>query len=229
MANEQLFRWSFVAIFVGTLSISGYFRHRARQSGEVIPRIREGHLALLTRLLFAAPLYLPIFAYMLNPAWMAWSSIPLPAGQRWLGAAVGLGTLPLVYWVVSSIGNNISETFLTKEKQVLVTHGPYRWVRHPLYSAAVMALVSLSILAANWFMLVMACVTFIGIAALVIPREEAELMRKFGDEFRGYVLELVGFYPVCACSSRMLNAPANPRVNRHCFAAQRNPVDAFRW
>ena len=195
MANEQLFRWFFVAIFVGTLSISGYFRYRARQSGEAIPRAREGNLAMLTRFLFAAPLYLPILAYMLNPAWMAWSSIPLPVGLRWLGAAVGLGALPLVYWVVSSIGNNISETFLTKEKHVLVTHGPYRWVRHPLYSAATIALVSLSILAANWFMLAMACVAFIGIAALVIPREEAELIRKFGDEYREYVLRTGRFAP----------------------------------
>jgi protein-S-isoprenylcysteine O-methyltransferase Ste14 len=195
MANEQLFRWFFVAIFVGTLSISGYFRYRARQSGEAIPRAREGNLAMLTRFLFAAPLYLPILAYMLNPAWMAWSSIPLPVGLRWLGAAVGLGALPLVYWVVSSIGNNISETFLTKEKHVLVTHGPYRWVRHPLYSAATITLVSLSILAANWFMLAMACVAFIGIAALVIPREEAELRRKFGDEYREYVLRTGRFAP----------------------------------
>ena len=195
MTNERLFRWIFVAIFVSILSISGYFRYRARQFGEAIPRAREGNLAMLTRFLFAAPLYLPIFAYMLNPALMAWSSIPLPAGLRWLGAAVGLGTLPLVYWVVSSIGNNISETFLTKEKHVLVTHGPYHWVRHPLYSTATIALVSLSILAANWFMLAMACVAFIGIAALVIPREEAELIRKFGDEYREYVLRTGRFAP----------------------------------
>lgn len=195
MANERLFRWFFVAIFVSILSISGFFRYRAHQSGEAIPGAREGNLAMLTRFLFAAPLYLPIFAYILNPAWMAWSSIPLPVGLRWLGAAVGLGALPLVYWVVSSIGKNISETFLTKEKHILVTHGPYRWVRHPLYSTATIALVSLSILAANWFMLAMSCVAFIGLAALVIPREQAELIRKFGDEYREYVLRTGRFAP----------------------------------
>jgi len=186
MANDQLFRWFFIAIFVGTLSISGYFRRRARQSGEAIPRVREGKLALLSRLLLAAPLYLSIFAYMLNPAWMAWSAISLPTWLRWVGTAVGLAMLPLLYGVFSSIGNNISETFLTKEKHVLVTHGPYRWVRHPLYSAATISLVSLSMLAANWFMLAMACAAFLGIAVLVIPREEAELIRKFGDEYREY-------------------------------------------
>ena len=195
MANEQLFRWFFIAIFVGTLSISGYFRRKARQSGEAIPRAREGKLILLSRLLFAAPLYLSILAYMLNPAWMAWSAISLPKSLRWLGSAFGLAMLPLLYWVFSSIGNNISETFLTKEKHVLVTHGPYRWVRHPLYSAATISLVALSVLAANWFMLGMACAAFLGIAGLVIPREEAELIQKFGDEYREYMERTARFAP----------------------------------
>jgi protein-S-isoprenylcysteine O-methyltransferase Ste14 len=186
MVNDQLFRWFFLAIFVGMLSISGSFRYRARQSGKAIPRAREGKLVLLTRLLFATPLYLPIFAYMLNPDWMLWSAIPLPTGLRWLGAGVGLATLPLLYWVFSSIGSNISETTLTKEKHILVSHGPYRWVRHPLYSVATMGLISLSMLAANWFMVAMACVAFLGIAVLVIPREEVELMRKFGREYQEY-------------------------------------------
>lgn len=193
--NEQLFRWFFIAIFFGTLSISGYFRSKARQSGEAIPRAREGKLVMLARFLFAAPLYLPIFAYMLNPAWMAWSSITLPTWLRWLCAAVGLGVLPLIYWVVSSIGNNISETFLTKKSHTLVTHGPYHWVRHPLYTATTIWLVSLSILAANWFMLAMACIAFISIAVLVVPKEETELFRKFGNEFREYMRRTGRFTP----------------------------------
>ena len=195
MANEQVFRWFFIAILVGTLSISGYFRRKARRSGEAIPRAREGELVLLFRLLFAAPLYLSIFAYMVNPAWMAWSAMSLPTWLRWLAAAVGLAMLPLVYWVFSSIGNNISETFLTKEKHVLVTRGPFRRVRHPLCAAATMSLVALSVLAANWFMLAMACGAFLGSGGLVIPREETELAQKFGDEYREYMERTGRFAP----------------------------------
>lgn len=195
MVNERLFTWFFIVIFLGALFISGYFRHKARQSSESIPRAREGKLFLLSRLLVATPLYLPIFAYMLNPAWMAWSSISAPIWLRWLAAAVGLGMLPLIYWVVSSISNNISETFLTKENHILVTHGPYHWVRHPLYAIATIWWVSLSILAANWFMLAMVCLAFIGIAVLVIPREEEELVRKFGNEYREYMQQTGGLAP----------------------------------
>ena len=53
--------------------------------------------------------------------------------------------VPIIYWVMSTIGKNISETFLTKGHHILVTHGPYRWVRHPLYSAATVVFVSLEL------------------------------------------------------------------------------------
>jgi protein-S-isoprenylcysteine O-methyltransferase Ste14 len=195
MINDQPFQWFFIAIFASMLSISGYFRYRARQSGETISRSREGRLVLLTRLFFAAPLYLPIFAYMLNPGWMAWAAFSLPTWLRWLGAAAGCATIPLVYWVFSSIGSNISETYLTKGKHVLVSRGPYRWVRHPLYSTAAIGLISLGVLAANWFMLAAACLAFAAIALLVVPREEAELIRKFGNEYKKYILRTGKFVP----------------------------------
>ena len=195
MANDQLFRFLFIGIFAGMLTLSVYRRYRARQSGEAIPRAREGKLFLLGRVAFAAPLYLPCFTYMLNPEWMRWSAILLPTWLRCLGAAVGLATLPLLYWVFSSIGSNISETTLTKKQHMLVSHGPYRWVRHPLYSAATAALISLALLSANWFILAMACVALVGISVLVIPREETELRRKFGIEYEQYMQTTGRFVP----------------------------------
>lgn len=187
MPSENLYRWVFVVLFVAILSISGYFRRKARQSGEAIPRAREGGLAILLRLLFAAPLYLSILAYMLNPRWMAWSALPIPPWLRWLGGAVALAMVPVVYWVLTSLGRNISETYLTKGEHVLVSHGPYRWVRHPLYSAATLAFLGLGLLAANAVMLVMALVMIVAIALLVIPREEAELTGKFGPAYVEYM------------------------------------------
>lgn len=186
MNGEQLFRSLFIAIFIAAFSISGYFRRKARKTGDVIPRAREGKLSLSLRLLFAAPLYLSMVAYMANPNWMAWSSMPLPSWLRWAAAAVGLGMLPLLFWILRTLGSNISETFLTKENHTLVTHGPYRRVRHPLYTVATIAFISLGILATNWFMMAMALLAIILISTVVIPREEDNLIRKFGVEYREY-------------------------------------------
>lgn len=186
MSSEQPFRWLFIAIFVAAFSMSGYFRYKARQGGDVIPRAREGTLSILLRLLFAIPLYLSVLAYMVHPNWMAWSAVSLPAWLRWTAAVLGLGMLPLLYWVLRILGSNISETVLTKERHTLVTEGPYRWVRHPLYTVATAAFLSLGILAANWFIMLMAVLVIIGMALVVIPREEAQLLEKFGDSYREY-------------------------------------------
>lgn len=187
MEQDGLFRWLFILISVTTFSISAYFRRKAGRSGEVIPRVREGKLSLLGRLLFAAPIYLAFLAYMVNPDWMAWSSVRLPLWLRGLGVAMGLAMLPVLYWVVRTLGRNISETALTKEDHQLVTQGPYRWVRHPLYSVATIIFVSLGLVAANWFIIAMAVVIIIAMALVVIPKEEAQLISKFGDEYREYM------------------------------------------
>jgi len=192
---EQLFRGSFVAVFLAMFFMSGYFRRRARQTGDVISRASEGKPRLIARLLVAAPLYLSMVAYAANPKWMDWSSLSLPPWVRWLGVAFGLAVLPLLYWVMTSIGRNVSETYLTKQSHQLVTVGPYRWIRHPLYAVATLGLVCLSIVASNWFMLAMALIAFIGIAVLVVPREEAELIKKFGSAYRAYQQRTGRFTP----------------------------------
>ena len=195
MTSDELFRWFFLAVFFAVLSISGYFRRRARQSGEAISRASEGSAAALLRLLFAAPLYLSFIAYAVNPGWMKWSSLSLPTWLRWIGVAVGIAILPLLYWVMVSIGKNVSETFLTKQSHELVTHGPYRWIRHPLYTTAMIWLLALGSVASNWFLIAMALVAFIAIAVLVVPREEVELTRKFGDKYREYQKRTGRFAP----------------------------------
>jgi protein-S-isoprenylcysteine O-methyltransferase Ste14 len=103
--------------------------------------------------------------------------------------------LPSLYWVMISIGRNVSETYLTKVSHQLVTHGPYRWLRHPLCSVATLALVALSLIAANWFMLAMTLIAFLGIARLVVPKEEAMLTQKFGDAYREYQQRTFRFAP----------------------------------
>lgn len=187
MENDQIFRWIFIMVMAATLGCSAFFRRRARQGGEVIPRAREGKSAMAARLLLAAPLYLSMIAYMVNPKWMAWSSLPFPSWLRWLGGAVAIAMALLLFWVLKSLGRSISETYLTKDGHQLVTHGPYKRVRHPLYSAAATCFTGLGVMAANWFIIALALSILIGIRLLVIPKEEAELTKKFGTDYREYM------------------------------------------
>jgi protein-S-isoprenylcysteine O-methyltransferase Ste14 len=169
---------------VGT---SGYYRWRARQASETIARRREGGLFLAIRAVAALLLYLPVIAYVAIPQCMNWASFVLPVWIRWFGFLVGLLTIPAAAWVLRSLGHNVSETVLTKREHQLVMAGPYRWVRHPLYTTGITLFVALGLMEASWFVLFMTTVAALFIRLLVIPAEERELMEKFGDRYRTYM------------------------------------------
>jgi protein-S-isoprenylcysteine O-methyltransferase Ste14 len=190
----DLFRLFFALILIAAFAMSGFFRRRARQ-GEAIARSREGGVMLGLRLAFALPFFLAMVVYIVNPRWMDWSALRLPEAARWAGVVIGLAMLPVLYWVLSNIGRNISETVLTKSNHALVTHGPYRWVRHPLYAAATIAFLALGLIAANAFILVLGAAIFAGLALWVVPKEEAQLEAKFGQAYAAYRVRTGAFLP----------------------------------
>ena len=65
-----------------------YHRVRSQSTGESLDRRQEGMFILATLRPLGAALWLGVFAWMINPAWMAWSSMPLPIwlamDRRWL-------------------------------------------------------------------------------------------------------------------------------------------------
>jgi protein-S-isoprenylcysteine O-methyltransferase Ste14 len=182
-----MFRWFALATLVGCLGISTYYRRLARKEGETIRRGREKPFPVAVRLVLALPLYGAIFSYLINPRWMEWASFALPEWARWVGVALGLLMVPMAYWVFSSIGRNVSETVLTKEHHELVTHGPYRWIRHPLYTMGIALIIAIGLMAANWFILLFALIGIIAIRLVVVPIEEQALLAKFGDEYRDFM------------------------------------------
>lgn len=186
MPTESLFRWICLGALALSMGISGYYRKRARQEGDVIARRSEEGFMIALRLLVTLPLLLAIGAYLLNPAWMVWAQVNVPLWLRWLGAALMLGAAPLVVWVMRSIGRNISETVLTKASHELVTTGPYRWVRHPLYTTGLVLLTGLSFLTANAFIAGLVLLIGVLIGSVVIPREEAALIETFGERYQRY-------------------------------------------
>ena len=186
MEEELVFRLIFIGVFALGLSVSAYYRRLARKSGEVISRRQEGTLALILRAVMTLPLLVAILLYAFLPGWMAWSAISLPVWVRWLGVGLGVACLPLIWWVFSSIGSNISETVLTKREHKLVTEGPYRWVRHPLYGVALLEILALSLMASNWFMALLGFIGVLVFRFVVIPIEEAKLIAAFDGEYEQY-------------------------------------------
>src|SRR5215217_5502326 len=195
MKGESVFRGIAATLFVAALSVSAYHRHRAEQASEEKISWREEGLPTIIALRASGlALLLSVVAYLLNPRWMKWSSLSLPTWLRWSGAGLGAAALPLSYWVFRSLGKNVTLTVETREDHELVTSGTYRWVRHPLYSVGTSFFLSLSVLAANWF-IGLAGLFGLGMLLVRLRKEEEKLIERFGDEYREYMKRTGRFLP----------------------------------
>ena len=182
----DVFRWLALVVLAGTIGISGSYRLRARAATGTIPRSREPLRLIAGRLLVALPLFGGVLAYIVSPGLMAWSSYSGPEWLRWFGVVLGIASMLSARWVLRAIGANVSETILTKSAHQLVTHGPYRWIRHPLYTTGVMLFAALGLIAANWFILAFAVIALLAIRFVVVPMEERELIAHFGAAYEEY-------------------------------------------
>jgi protein-S-isoprenylcysteine O-methyltransferase Ste14 len=181
-----MFRWLALFVLLTSISISAYHRRRARAGAGAIPRSRESRSLIAGRLLVALPLFGGVLAYVCHPEWMAWASFDAPDWLRWTGVGLGIAVIAAVRWVLGNLGRNVSETVLTKAGQELVMSGPYRWIRHPLYTTGIGLFLSIGLIAANWFILLFAAIALVAVRLGIIPREERELVARFGLDYETY-------------------------------------------
>ena len=193
--NENIFRILAAIILFTGVGISSYFRRKAdKDTGEKISRKVDGSVLMTIIKVGGLVLWLSPLVYLLNPQWMAWSKIGLPDWVRGLGVGIGILCTVLIYWLFSSIGSGITPTSATRQQHTLVTSGLYRWVRHPLYTVGSSMFISFGMMADNWFIAALGVLAFIAMASRT-PKEEANLIEKFGDEYRTYMKHTGRYLP----------------------------------
>ena len=195
MNNDTIFRILATLTFVTGGAISIYYRRKAdREDGEKLSLREEGRGLLIVLRTTGLLLWLSVFAYLINPAWMAWSKIDLPEWVRWVGVGMGMLSVLLIYWVFSNLGNNVSPTVVTRKNHTLVTSGPYRWVRHPLYTTGFLSYIGFVLLSENAFIAVLAVIGMVFLR-IRLPKEEARLIERFGEAYRAYMRRTGTFLP----------------------------------
>jgi protein-S-isoprenylcysteine O-methyltransferase Ste14 len=186
MNDDQTFRTVLMIGALILLPVMVYYRVKSQSTGEPLDRWQEGPFILFTLRPIGIATMLGLLAFIINPAWMAWSSVPLPASLRWGGVVLGALAGGLLVWTFHTLGPNLTDTVVTRREHTLVTTGPYRWVRHPFYDGVGLAILANALAAANWFLLLAGGITF----TLLIVRtrvEEQHLRARFGDSYRKYV------------------------------------------
>ena len=157
--------------------------------------IKEGHIYPIFLSIFICYEVFTFFLYLLYPQAISWASIPMQPWLRSIGIFLGLLALFLFMWVHVNLGNNYSIRLRVAEQQVIIASGPYKWIRHPMYTAFYVLHVAVFFLTANWFL---GLTWIIGLTALIfvrVKKEEAMMIEKFGDKYRLYIRNTGRFLP----------------------------------
>jgi len=187
MGTDLIFRILLGLLFIAFVAHRGYYNRKFSRGDANTLKERKDSLALKLANLLSIPALLATVIYIIYPPWMAWSSIPLPTWLRWGGVLVAMVGFALLQWAHQALGENWSDTPRLLQEQALVASGPYRWVRHPIYTAFLLIMSSTLFISANWFIGAL----WTGMTTIeVMSRmqyEEALLSEHFGDQYVKYI------------------------------------------
>ncbi|MFW9802483.1 MAG: isoprenylcysteine carboxylmethyltransferase family protein [Candidatus Thorarchaeota archaeon] len=124
--------------------------------------------------------------YILDPPWMLWSYMYLPAEIRILGVISAAILIPYTYWVGKTLAENYSDRLQIQEEQTLITTGPYGRIRHPIYASAIYFLGALILVSDNFLFLILLILIIPGIYRRM-KKEEGMMIDQFGDEYLDYM------------------------------------------
>jgi len=102
-----------------------------------------------------------------------------------LGFAVGLGGVALLLWASVALGRFLVHQAAVFPDHALVTAGPYRYVRHPIYTGYLALLLGSGLGTQNVLLLLLWPISLLGI--LVQARSEERLLEsRFDSDYRRY-------------------------------------------
>jgi protein-S-isoprenylcysteine O-methyltransferase Ste14 len=163
----------------------------------------RGRTTGLARKVLRLPAYLLISVLFFGPCFLLWRPLPLAFSAPVRVLALALGALllfpglALVLWGRFTLGEmyNVSSSMGAQlyADHRLITHGPFAFVRHPMYLGIILASVGGLLIYRTWT-LVFTTVTFLGLV-LRARREEQALAAEFGEQWEEYCRRVPGWIP----------------------------------
>ena len=126
--------------------------------------------------------------------WLAGHPLPRTFTTYWIGVALIAIGLGFSVWARMHLGSNWSGTVTLKESHQLVRSGPYGWVRHPIYTGLLLAILGSAVARNEW----RAAIGFALVVIALIRRvriEERWMREVFGANYEAYQREVRALVP----------------------------------
>ncbi|MEO7998654.1 MAG: isoprenylcysteine carboxylmethyltransferase family protein [Gemmatimonadaceae bacterium] len=113
----------------------------------------------------------------------------------WLAVLLLVPVLAFFAWRFRTLGANYRGGVGLYDNHALVRTGPYRLIRHPIYSAFIAIMLLVLPLSANWVLGLSGLLLVVSIAAARIPIEVRQLHEQFGKSREVYRDRVGLFFP----------------------------------
>jgi protein-S-isoprenylcysteine O-methyltransferase Ste14 len=188
---ETPFRITFGLLWVIYFGVRLFFQRRISGQKEYT-HVNERQEKLLFRLFALAFILLPL--YFLTP-WVDFASTSLPLWLRWGGGIIVCLEIVLFGWAHQVLGQNWTAILALAKEHEMVQNGPYRYVRHPMYSAFFVIGIGFGILSANWLIGIVYLAPLLVMYAMRVSTEEKMMIDRFGEPYREYMKHTGRLFP----------------------------------
>lgn len=193
MDEELMFRILFTVAFSIFAGIRIYFRSQTlgRESEKEKP-LFDRPTVFLSGVIIA--FFVTMFFYILLPDWIFWAHFNIHVFIRWLGVVLGCVGILMLFWVHSTLGKQYSAKLEIQKEHELITTGPYKSIRHPMYTVFMTFTIGASLMTANGLMIILS--VLLAIPFHWISRKEEEMLsEQFGEAYQKYMNRTGRFLP----------------------------------
>jgi protein-S-isoprenylcysteine O-methyltransferase Ste14 len=136
-----------------------------------------------------------LLAFQRQPLhWLSARFLPLSMAAYWVGLVTLAAGLAFTVWARRHLGRNWSGIVTVKQDHELVRSGPYRVVRHPIYTGLLLAILGTAIAFGQWRGLIAFALMTIGLV-LKLRTEERFMVETFGGQYARYRAEVPALIP----------------------------------
>ena len=131
-------------------------------------------------------LWLPYLFVTVQLSSLGYIAISGPLFSRtWYGLIIEIAGITLAVWAVMIMRRNANVAPIPKQNGRLITTGPYRFIRHPMYTAQVVAVFPLVIELNTQLRIAALSILFITLL-FKLHYEEKRLVKHFGQSYSDY-------------------------------------------